>query len=451
MAAAAAAAQAAADARIATDAAAAQALADAAAAAGQRPRTARNPNAAVLGEFDYTNKAHLSMYERNTESIYGNEKGTAKFDLEPEKLQSFMALFETRAKRCNWAGLLTYISAGGTPTYLVDHYGSVTEAQVRAKALIYLPLQGRMTQDSEQIYQCLLASVSPEAFNRLKNLHERFNVIITIEGIREELTDGPLLLITIIGLSYTNLRAMGTIYREQMSNKLDTKMREIEGANIETFNAHVKKLRNLLAAGGGTCDDLQHYLIKAYKQTGDQEFTTYIRQKELAWKDGIIEWDALGTDVMSLAENYYRDARANDNWMQASGEQTRIIALEAQLRSASMSVKALQSVVASGNYQQKKTRDDKKREPRPIRPEDAWKTIAPTEKEGSSKKMNKKTYHWCAAHKMWCIHTAAECRLVQAATPVMSTVFDDSSSSDDSNDSDSFGNCDVNSVESNTP
>jgi hypothetical protein len=411
-------------------------------AALPRARTPRNPNAAVQGEFDYTNKAHLSMYERNTESLYGHDKNATKFDLEPENLQEFMALFETRAKRCNWDALLTYPSATGTQVSIVEHYGSVSAAQVRTKALIYLPLQGRTTQDSEQMYQCLLASVTLPAFNRLKNLSEQFNIRVIVDGIGETLTDGPLLLATIIGASYTNTRAMGTIYRKQLT-KLEAKIAEVENANIDIFNAYVKKLRNLLAAGGGTCDDLQFNLFEAYKQTGDAEFTTYIKAKELAWKDGLVDLDPLGTDLMALAENYYRDATASGIWMQASQDQTRIVALEAQLTQATIKVKALQSSVSQGRYQ-RQPRDKKDRSaPRKLRPEDAWKSVPPTLAEGTSKKMNKKTYHWCTGHKMWCIHTASECRLQQAALPVMSTVVEDALSDSDSfpesSDSDSQG------------
>ena len=386
------------------------------------------------------------MYERNTESLYGFDKNATKFDLEPEKLQGFMALFETRAKRCSWNELLTYANANGTRISIIDHYGSVTHAQVRTKALDYLPLQGRTSQDSEQIYQCLLASVTAEAFNRLKNLSERFNVSVMVDGVMEVLTDGPLLLVTIIGSSYTNTRAMGTIYRKQMT-KLDEKIKEIPNANIELFNAHVKQLRNLLAAGGGTCDDLQYNLFEAYKQTGDAEFTTYIKQKELAWKDGILQLDTLGTQLMALGENYYRDAKASGVWMQASNEQTRIMALEAQLTQATITVKALQGAVSQGHGRKIKTDRRERNGPRPLRDEDAWKKVPPATTDAQTKRVHKKTYHWCAAHKMWCIHTASECRLAQQAAPVMSTVVEDSSS----DDNDSFAaDSDSDSQDSNT-
>jgi hypothetical protein len=47
--------------------------------------------------------------------------------------------------------------------------------------------------------------------------------------------------------------------------------------------------------------------------------------------------------------------------------------------------------------------------------------------------MNKKTYHWCVPHKMWTIHSTAECRLAQAMVEVptvMTTVVADNLDND---------------------
>ena len=80
---------------------------------------ARNPNAAIVGPFNYSDKTHLSIYHKNVESLYSGDKTAEKFDLEPDKLQGFMALFGTRAKRCNWVTLLSHMINGAT-VYIVD-------------------------------------------------------------------------------------------------------------------------------------------------------------------------------------------------------------------------------------------------------------------------------------------------------------------------------------------
>ena len=425
--------QAEAEAAVAAANAAAAGAAEAAANAGV-VYAARNPNEAILGPFDYADKAHLAIYRDNTESLYAYDKNADRFDLEPDRLQGFMALLEARVVRCGWQALLTY-TVNGVPTQFMDHYGEIPEAVIRTKSTVYLIQRGRSSQDSEQLYQCLIRSVTTNAYQRLINSKEQFNVAILIGGVLVQQTDGPLLLAAIVSQSYTNTRSMGAIYRTNLT-KLDEKMRLIPGSDITVFNAYVKSQINLLAAGGGTCDDLPYYLIKAYKCTGDYEFSSYIRQKELAWKDGLLTWNRNGTDLMSIADNYYRDAKATGIWLEASPEQNRIIALEAQLKVAMLTARE----------RERRPRTPKSRSGNPdkavreFRDEDKWKLVSPG--QGAKTKVhNKKTYHWCEQHKMWTIHTQAECRLAKAPAqqPVaLSTVIDEDLSMSDGSSVDSF-------------
>jgi hypothetical protein len=48
----------------------------------------------------------------------------------------------------------------------------------------------------------------------------------------------------------------------------------------------------------------------------------------------------------------------------------------------------------------------------------AWKKVPPCSGQPHSMKQNKKEYHWCPKHKLWCIHHPDECKLGQNA-PVM--------------------------------
>ena len=50
------------------------------------PPAPRNPNAAIAGVFNYAENSHLKIYEKNTESLYGNDKKSSKFDLETDQL-----------------------------------------------------------------------------------------------------------------------------------------------------------------------------------------------------------------------------------------------------------------------------------------------------------------------------------------------------------------------------
>eukprot|EP00590_Aulacoseira_subarctica_P005612 CAMPEP_0172425358 /NCGR_PEP_ID=MMETSP1064-20121228/31698_1 /TAXON_ID=202472 /ORGANISM="Aulacoseira subarctica , Strain CCAP 1002/5" /LENGTH=348 /DNA_ID=CAMNT_0013168159 /DNA_START=586 /DNA_END=1633 /DNA_ORIENTATION=+ len=251
----------------------------------------RNPSAAHVGPYDYTTRAHSALYDKNTESQVINPAGV---------LQA---------------------------TYLVDHYGEIPGTLVRNAATVYLTAGARMSQDSEQLHQCVRKSLTKEALSRVMNDKEKF--LVNVNGVL--LPDGLLFLLTLISLGYTNTRSMSSVYRNQLS-LLTQKMQAIPNNNIMEFNTYVKSLVKLLAAGGERCEDLAWNLLRAYKETGDERFTLYIQTKEDAWKDGSINWGANGNEIMLLAENYYKDAVANGTWMQVSRDKERIIALEAQIR-----------------------------------------------------------------------------------------------------------------------
>ena len=142
-----------------------------------------------------------------------------------------------------------------------------------------------MSQDSEQLHQCLRKSVKKEALSHIMTERTKFQV--TIAGVI--LADGPLFLLTLISLSYTNTRSMSSVYRNKLS-MLTNKMQSMPTSDIVEFNTYVKSLVDLLAAGGEKCEDLAWNLLRAYKSTLDKKFNAYIQLKEDAWKDGTINW-----------------------------------------------------------------------------------------------------------------------------------------------------------------
>jgi hypothetical protein len=159
----------------------------------------RTPSAAHQGPYDYTTRAHTALYDKNTESLYNDKEG--QYSLEPEGLQGFMQLVDARVKSSNWQLMLTYqvLNNAGIlqPTYMVDHYGEIPGLSVRNAATAYLTAGGRMSQDSEQLYQCLRKSLSKDGLSRVMNEKEKFQV--PIGG--DILTDGPLFLLTIVSLA----------------------------------------------------------------------------------------------------------------------------------------------------------------------------------------------------------------------------------------------------------
>jgi hypothetical protein len=235
------------------------------------------------------------------------------------------------------------------------------------------------------------------------NDKEKFN--INIAG--ETLTDGPLFLLTLVSLAYTNTQSMSSVYRNRLS-MLTQKMQSIPNSNIKEFNTYVKALVKLLAAGGERCEDLAWNLLRAYKATGDEKFTLYIQTKEDAWKDGTINWGANGNEIMLLAENYYKDAEANETWMQVSADKERIIALEAQIQT----------------FKPYTPKRETKREPRADRDRTRkwpkWKDDPPKGSEAKVKTKDGTKYHWCTHHARWTVHKPEECTLASGASAIAS-------------------------------
>jgi hypothetical protein len=267
-------------------------------------------------------------------------------------------------------------------------------------AVTYLTAGGRMSQDSEQLYQCLRSSLTKEAFSRVMTEKDKFQV--NIGG--NTLTDGPLFLLTLISLAYTNTRSMSSVHRNKLS-KLTEKMQSIPNNNITVFNTYVNSLVTLLASGGEKCEDLAWNLLRAYKATADDNFNKYIQTKEDQWKDGSINWSSNGNEIMRLAENYYKDAIENETWMLVTKEQERIIALEAQIRA----FKPHQNHKIKSDKTPKK--DTKQQENDRKWPK--WKDVAPTGTQSQSMKRDGKTFHWCTHHARWTIHKPSECNLAQ--------------------------------------
>ena len=369
----------------------------------------RNPSAAHAGPYDYTTRTHMALYEKNTESLYHDKEG--QYGLEPEGLQAFMLMLDDRVWTSNWREMLTYQVVNNMgivqPMYLVDHYGEIPGPTVRAAAVLYLTAGARTSQDSEQLHQCLRKSLKKEALSRV--MTERSNFQVEVGGVL--LTDGPLFLMVVISLSYTNTRSMSSVYRNKLS-MLTNKMQSMPTSDIIEFNTYVKSLVDLLSAGGEICEDLAWNLLRAYKSTNDKKFNAYIQLKEDAWKEGTINWGANGNDLMFLAESYYRDAKLNETWMLMSEDQERIIALEAQVQSL-----AAPFTRTPRKHDKGAKRENAKPDKEGGRKWPKWKDIAPKGSEPKVKTKDDTRYHWCVHHARWTVHKPEECNLANAPSP----------------------------------
>ncbi len=111
--------------------------------------------------------------------------------------------------------------------------------------------------------------------------------------------------------------------------------------------------------------------------------------------------------VMTLALRYYADRTRRGQWNQPSPEREQIMALTDQLQSFQ------QRRNQKNNKGKKKGNGGKKGDNKKKgkkRNEPKWKSTPPEDGESTTKKVNNKTFHWCANHEKWVAHTTDECK-----------------------------------------
>ncbi len=322
---------------------------------------------------------------------------SVKFDGEPKNLRIFLAKVHERAMMSNWVQTLTIADDNMIDRYLPTEYGQVSLANVQARARTYIGQQVRDAQNAQQIYQCLAASLTETAQAKVYVNQDRFMIDDTL--------DGPCFLKTIIMTTHTDTHATVMHIRHRLSN-LDQYMIKVD-SKVDIFNRYVKVQRDELAARGETTHDLLMNLFKGYEATSDQAFRSYISKKRDTYEeDGNMTVDQL----MTLAENKFHALVESNKWNAPTKEQEQILALSAE-------VKALKGKGKSGGKPNDKKKEvgrgdkDKKKKEKKERKEkrDAWRLIKPKDGKTTMEK-NQKTYHWCAYHQKWTLHTSDECR-----------------------------------------
>ena len=113
----------------------------------------------------------------------------------------------------------------------------------------------------------------------------------------------------------------------------------------------------------------------------------------------------MATQLMQLAQDKFEACEDKGLWGQLSEEQAEIMAMKAQLETAT----PRQMKNSNSNKGETKKESSDKKEKR----DDAWKIIKPKPGEACTKHVKNKTYHWCKNHKeegMWVIHPPEDCK-----------------------------------------
>ena len=133
-----------------------------------------------------------------------------------------------------------------------SNYGEVDIDHLKQHDTTYIGQANRAAQDSAQLYNCLMNSLSKEATDTITIWKDDY----FINGH----PSGTLLLRVIIRESYIDTNASTTAVREKL-NSLDLYMATID-SDISKFNSYVKQQLATLAARGESTHDLLTNLLE---------------------------------------------------------------------------------------------------------------------------------------------------------------------------------------------
>jgi hypothetical protein len=353
------------------------------------------PGAANPNELDYTQSDALKLFNKAITAL------DTKFDLAEENLRTFLEQVRERARIFNWDALLTVKDATNVDRHLINSYGMLTMDDCRTHATTHLALQNRMTQDSMMLYQFLLNSLTDKA--KLQILSEKDKYYVT------NVPSGVCFLKAIIGRSSIDSTAKVGMLRKKIANLPNSIMDDHKG-NIRTFNIYVTEQREQLIGRGKSVEELVTFLFDAYLNVPDDEFRRYIE----VYRDRHDEGTPIDDEtLMRVALNKYEVIQHRK--LKSNEGEDRVMALVAKPGSNDTSVNELMLAIKElqANLAKKEGASKDKKKNRKLA---EWKKVAPKGKEALTKVSNGKTYNWCEHHKMWTIHSPADCTLGKEST-----------------------------------
>jgi hypothetical protein len=186
------------------------------------------------------------------------------------------------------------------------------------------------------------------------------------------------------------------------------KIMEEVAYNVQQFNEKVQDLLNSLYARSQAMSEstLIAHLFKGYKVVPDQEFASYVQQKQNDYDEG---GTVQANQLMELVLNKYKILVEAGTWNKADDTKDRVFALEARTKEMAKHMKGSSSKPRStptATKQVKKQGGANKGKPTG----DGWKKVAPKEGEKRHKMSDGKDFYWCTNHKAWTRHKPDECK-----------------------------------------
>jgi hypothetical protein len=361
-----------------------------------------SPALADTSVINYNTTKGAKLYSAATQKL------TTEYDLSPNGLKLFLTQLGARAMFGGWTDILNIpLIPGAEPEILINlisHYGMIKPHEVRRHAAMYYNTHTRVAQDTATLFVCIMNSLSPDAQNKI-SIREKDYTFTDGDTVY---VSGTCLLKIVIDEACIDTNATTRRIREKLSD-LPNYMVSVD-SDIGEFNLYVKNLMINLGARGQTTHDLLPNLFKGYKAVADENFVAYIARKQDDYDDGI---DTTDEELMSSAELKWKTMVAEKTWKSPNEDSSKIIALEAQIRSLSNKFNSQES---PKNYA-KRPAENRGGPPRKKKDRNAdkplWMTTPPAAGMPHSKTVDGKKgeWEWCPTHKAWGRHKHQVCEL----------------------------------------
>ena len=315
------------------------------------------------------------------------------FDGADDNRDMFLNDLQVRSDSYNWASVFTIpvVVTDGNPAIdldLLTQYGQIPIASVMTHFATYSNNQDRnLAQRSRQIAEYLANALNAKLKARLRlRRREYTNDTGTISGAG--------MLKTILSVVTIETRSTVSCLRNDM-DKLEDEFETLEW-NVTKLNAHIESKLDEFAARGVEFDGLLHKLFAAYLACPDQEFKSYVKEKQTKWEEGSIDLEP--REFANQVELKYKTMIQKETYMAPTDTDVRLMALTAQLDR--MRNRRSSTTGRGGGDKDKSSRGSTRGndDSDPYTGEWAWKKVAPTDEQQKTKKFRGKDYVYCPYH-----------------------------------------------------
>ena len=331
--------------------------------------------------LDFKEKSHRALYDKAVAPLSRDP-----FDCVNTQLVDFMSALSKKAHDFGWADRILKIPLtlpeDATTEYmdLLTNHAQIPIELIRNYEDTYVNAQTRERQDMHCLYTCVMDSLSQEGRSKVLTEKEKYTIPSDpTDPDSEPALSGNLLLKVVLMKSIVDNRSGDYAIRMKLS-KLDQLINKLD-FHIEKFNQQVKILMEDLSRRGETSEDVDHYIIKAYRSVPVKEFTHFMDRLKDDY-DNMDDTDPKQTPqyLMDKAENKFKILVNEGTWDAKMSDKDELMALKAEF----MKLKNKQQ--RSGKQKGGGKKSTKKRVDITRKPKDIHKPV----------KIDGKEWYWCS-------------------------------------------------------